>query len=84
MSTWASVDLGCMRVTGMQNHINPWYFKRKERTVETSEDVDFPVRYLYKGPVEVIARRLALDPDGHPKLPHLWPVKLLQAGQGGL
>ena len=23
-------------------------------------------------------------PDGHPKLPHLWPVKLLQAGQGGL
>jgi hypothetical protein len=20
-------------------------------------------------------------PDGHPKLPHLWPVKLLQAGQ---
>ena len=24
------------------------------------------------------------DPDGHPKLPHLWPVKLLQAGQGGL
>lgn len=61
MSTWASVDLGCMRVTEMQNHINPWYFKRKERTVETSEDVDFPVRYLYKAPVEVIARRLALD-----------------------
>ena len=26
----------------------------------------------------------AIDPDGHPKLPHLWPVKLLQAGQGGL
>ena len=25
-----------------------------------------------------------LFPDGHPKLPHLWPVKLLQAGQGGL
>ena len=24
------------------------------------------------------------NPDGHPKLPHLWPVKLLQAGQGGL
>jgi hypothetical protein len=23
-------------------------------------------------------------PDGHPKLLHLWPVKLLQAGQGGL
>ena len=22
-----------------------------------------------------------LDPDGHPKLPHLWPVKLLQAGR---
>lgn len=20
-------------------------------------------------------------PDGHPKLPHLWPVKLLQAGR---
>ena len=28
--------------------------------------------------------RLGLIPDGHPKLPHLWPVKLLQAGQGGL
>ena len=25
-----------------------------------------------------------LNPDGHPKLLHLWPVKLLQAGQGGL
>ncbi len=25
-----------------------------------------------------------LAPDGHPKPPHLWPVKLLQAGQGGL
>ena len=23
-------------------------------------------------------------PDGHPKLPHLWPVKLLQAEQDGL
>jgi len=22
------------------------------------------------------------DPDGHPKLLHLWPVKLLQAGRG--
>ena len=28
--------------------------------------------------------RLYFFPDGHPKLPHLWPVKLLQAGQGGL
>ena len=28
--------------------------------------------------------RAQRDPDGHPKLPHLWPVKLLQAGQGGL
>lgn len=61
MSTWASVDLGCMTVTEMQNHINQWYFKRKERTVEKSEDEDYPVRYLYKAPVEVIARRLALD-----------------------
>ena len=25
-----------------------------------------------------------VTPDGHPKLPHLWPVKLLQAGQVGL
>ncbi len=25
-----------------------------------------------------------VPPDGHPKLPHLWPVKLLQAGQVGL
>ena len=25
-----------------------------------------------------------VGPDGHPKLLHLWPVKLLQAGQGGL
>ena len=23
----------------------------------------------------------AIGPDGHPKLPHLWPVKLLQAGR---
>ncbi len=23
-------------------------------------------------------------PDGHPKLLHLWPVKLLQAGRGEL
>ncbi len=23
-----------------------------------------------------------LDPEGHPKLLHFWPVKLLQAGQG--
>ena len=61
MSTWASVDLGCMTVTEMQNHINQWYFKRKERTVEKSEDEDYPVRYLYKAPVDVIARRLALD-----------------------
>ena len=22
------------------------------------------------------------DPDGHPKLLHFWPVKLLQAGRG--
>ena len=28
--------------------------------------------------------RAAVLPDGHPKLLHLWPVKLLQAGQGGL
>jgi len=28
--------------------------------------------------------RLFDHPDGHPKPPHLWPVKLLQAGQGGL
>jgi putative transposase len=27
---------------------------------------------------------LYVAPDGHPKPPHLWPVKLLQAGQGGL
>jgi hypothetical protein len=24
---------------------------------------------------------VALSPDGHPKLLHLWPVKLLQAGR---
>ena len=26
-------------------------------------------------------KRYYLSPDGHPKLPHLWPVKLLQAGR---
>lgn len=25
-----------------------------------------------------------MSPDGHPKLLHLWPVKLLQAGRVGL
>ncbi len=25
---------------------------------------------------------IAVDPDGHPKLLHCWPVKLLQAGRG--
>ena len=28
------------------------------------------------------ATRLQQDPDGHPKLLHCWPVKLLQAGRG--
>lgn len=61
MSTWASVRLGCMTVTEMQNHINRWFFKRKERAVEKSDDEGTPARFLYKAPVEVIARRLALD-----------------------
>ncbi len=25
--------------------------------------------------------KVLAHPDGHPKLPHLWPVKLLQAGR---
>ena len=29
----------------------------------------------------VAAVAIAHDPDGHPKLLHLWPVKLLQAGR---
>lgn len=61
MSTWASVDLGCMTITEMQNHINTWYFKKKERVIENSGDEHFPVSYLYRAPVEIIARRLALD-----------------------
>lgn len=31
--------------------------------------------------VASIGAALALVPDGHPKLLHLWPVKLLQAGR---
>jgi ribosomal protein S18 len=50
-----------MTVTKMQNHINRWFFKWKERAVEKSDDEDIPVRYVYKAPVEVIARRLAQD-----------------------
>lgn len=36
-------------------------------------------RYGGLGPSEL--RRLRPPPDGHPKLLHLWPVKLLQAGR---
>ncbi len=50
-----------MTITEMQNHINTWYFKKKERVIEKSGDDDFPYVYLYKAPVEIIARRLALD-----------------------
>ncbi len=49
-------------------------------------------RWFYKYRIQNKEKQLALGsyptvsltPDGHPKLPHLWPVKLLQAGQGGL
>ena len=29
-----------------------------------------------------VARQQIIRPDGHPKLLHCWPVKLLQAGRG--
>ena len=31
---------------------------------------------------ELTLRIQELAPDGHPKLLHCWPVKLLQAGRG--
>ena len=43
------------------------------------------LQYVYDFHLDgLMLLRTADIPDGHPKLPHLWPVKLLQAGQGGL
>lgn len=36
---------------------------------------------LTVGLPSVTSRLSRPDPDGHPKLLHLWPVKLLQAGR---
>ena len=33
------------------------------------------------GKYALMRDQLGFDPDGHPKLLHLWPVKLLQAGR---
>jgi hypothetical protein len=40
------------------------------------------LHYLLKRPLGDAGIKLGRDaPDGHPKLLHLWPVKLLQAGR---
>jgi len=46
-------------------------------------DLDFVWPGFLAGSVGALVAPGA-TPDGHPKLLHLWPVKLLQAGQGGL
>ncbi len=43
---------------------------------------DFSAHSLRSGVLTEAGRRGVPLPDGHPKLLHSWPVKLLQAGRG--
>lgn len=38
--------------------------------------------YLNNGAHTLFLSRLVIHPDGHPKLLHSWPPKLLRAGRG--
>jgi len=67
-----------------------WDAANKLRGSVAAADYKYPVlglvfmKYvsdLFDAQADVIRTRLADPPDGHPKLLHLWPVKLLQAGR---
>ena len=55
------------------SNIIPFYFDKKPIRVITDES----------GEPLIVGKDIcnALGPDGHPKLLHLWPPKLLQAGR---
>ena len=86
--TWGEVQLGAI----IEGLLTAEQFAKNVKTVPGSNDlVEYAIKMPGKSddqpiwlpidckyPVEHYQRPI---PDGHPKLLHLWPVKLLQAGR---
>ncbi|WP_253279313.1 sigma factor [Comamonas testosteroni] len=61
---------------------------RQHQSIDSLEELDQPASPLHLQPEHAYASSQSIQayldtiPDGHPKLLHCWPVKLLQAGRG--
>lgn len=75
-----------METTGNTVHHEPWNKGKivgQKAPFKLKDIWALRVRLQMEGRVRELALfNLGIDsPDGHPKLLHLWPVKLLQAGR---